>query len=147
MLHSPRHVRARALGDATRRAGVLLAGCFARAAIATEPPIELSAAQRAAIGVQVMVLDRPPEAAAGRLGFSGRIEFAGQGPQAILSPAAARVIGAYAHPGERVRRGDIVLVLTGPEIHAGRDTAQAAADGAERRPRRDQELYEAGTPW
>ncbi len=109
--------------------------------------IELSAAQQAAIGIETQVLAPGSLPGTGRLVFGGRIEFAELGPLPLLAPAAARVTAVYAHPGEAVKRGDAVLSLTGPDLlqaHAARQSAQAQADNALQKLKRDRALFEAG---
>jgi len=109
--------------------------------------IELSAAQQAAIGIETQVLAPGSLPGAGRLVFGGRIEFAELGPLPLLAPAAARVTAVYAHPGEAVKRGDAVLSLAGPDLlqaHAARQSAQAQADNALQKLKRDRALFEAG---
>lgn len=129
------------------------AGCLtvlagtAMAAQQSSTLIELSAAQQAAIGIETQVLAPGSVPGTGRLVFGGRIEFAERGPVPLLAPAAARVTAVYAHPGEAVKRGDVVMALTGPDLlqaQAARQSAQAEAQNALQRFQRDRALFEAG---
>lgn len=125
----------------------LVAGAALGAPAGRDAPIVLSASQQASIGIETAALDAPPGPGTGRLTFGGRVEFAERGPASIIAPTAAQVTAVYAHPGERVRRGEPVLSLTGPDVINARltlESAAAAAAAARQRLDRDTRLYSSG---
>jgi cobalt-zinc-cadmium efflux system membrane fusion protein len=109
--------------------------------------ILVSMAQRTTAGIDSASVTAAGLPAVGLLQYLGRIEYAENGPVAILAPANGRVTGAYAHPGEMVRQGAPVLSVAGPELLIARralQTAAAMSDVATRRRARDAELLAIG---
>lgn len=123
---------------------LLLAGSLARAA---EVQIALTPAQRANAGIETVVLESIAGTPARGLSLTGRVEAAGDPDTQIVAPVAARIVEIRAAPGTPVGRGDVIVVLQGPDVAAVQRSlaeTRASATAARQRLDRDRSLLAAG---
>ncbi|HPF26412.1 MAG TPA: HlyD family efflux transporter periplasmic adaptor subunit [Steroidobacteraceae bacterium] len=109
--------------------------------------IELTPAQRANARIETIAVDASSAQAASGLTVTGRVEAGAEGRALLTAPATGRVVQLNALPGRTVKRGDVLLVLAGPEIatlQGSAREAQATTKAAEQRVTRDRMLLKEG---
>lgn len=119
----------------------------ASTAAASGERVSLTPAQRANARIETVTLDDSSSTTSAGLTVTGRVEAGGGARALVTSPVAATIASLEAQAGMTVRRGQLLLTLTGPEVAALQRSlreARAAAAATSRQLERERGLLREG---